>query len=457
MRYANRQIFAGLAGHNFAWLFYLILVLAAPTLSFAQQPQTECPPECVTDTLEFVTYYPSPYGVYEELRGDHIIVGDTAGSEIKESDPPPSNTLTFKPMFSDPSANAYRGSLYYRYNGVAADEGFRYYDGDSWEDVGGGGGYWDILSGNDIYNTNTGNIKTSGNMGIGLGASDTIGAKLQVNPQYKQIGLVVRSSAAGSYASQAYSTPGSYTYTVPKGVTYIKISVYGAQGSGSYGGLGGMVSGTYKVNSEEKLYVYVGSIGGGASDVRKGGVTLDDRMIVAGGGGGSSADSGGGYGGGGDGQDGRPVGCNNWDFPTWHYPSSGKSGKGGTTVSGGLGGDGGGGFKPGGKGGDGTKGYGGQGGSGGGYGGGAGGDGYFGGGGGGGEGCWTNAPGGGGGGGSNYSGSGTDVTVTNGVQSGNGKVLLVPIVSGSDNLMEWQDSGGVAMSIIDMGGNLSLG
>jgi len=34
--------------------------------SFAQQ--TECPPECVTDTMEIVTWYPSPYSEYEKLR-----------------------------------------------------------------------------------------------------------------------------------------------------------------------------------------------------------------------------------------------------------------------------------------------------------------------------------------------------------------------------------------------------
>ena len=44
---------------------------AAPTgLAFAQlqddgQP---CPPECVTDSMEIVTWYPSPYNEYEELR-----------------------------------------------------------------------------------------------------------------------------------------------------------------------------------------------------------------------------------------------------------------------------------------------------------------------------------------------------------------------------------------------------
>ena len=45
---------------------------AAPTIvpgmAYAQQPQTECPPECVTDSMEIVTWYPSPYNEYEELR-----------------------------------------------------------------------------------------------------------------------------------------------------------------------------------------------------------------------------------------------------------------------------------------------------------------------------------------------------------------------------------------------------
>ena len=27
-----------------------------------------CPPECVSDSMEIVTWYPSPYNEYEELR-----------------------------------------------------------------------------------------------------------------------------------------------------------------------------------------------------------------------------------------------------------------------------------------------------------------------------------------------------------------------------------------------------
>ncbi len=54
-------------------LFFLAFVGARHAVPlqgmvFAQQPQTECPPECTIDTMEIVTWYPSPYNEYEELR-----------------------------------------------------------------------------------------------------------------------------------------------------------------------------------------------------------------------------------------------------------------------------------------------------------------------------------------------------------------------------------------------------
>ena len=121
---------------------------AAPTIvpgiAFAQlqddgQP---CPPECVTDSMEIITYYPSPYGYYEELRGDKIIVGDTDNSRIDETNLPPSGTLTFEPLSDDPDSsdgNLYEGSLYYQ-GAIGGTKGkFRFYDGSGWQDLGGGG------------------------------------------------------------------------------------------------------------------------------------------------------------------------------------------------------------------------------------------------------------------------------------------------------------------------------
>ena len=44
-----------------------------------------------------------------------------------------------------------------------------------------------------------------------------------------------------------------------------------------------------------------------------------------------------------------------------------------------------------------------------------------------------------------------------GVQSGNGKVIIEPLLSGSDNVMEWQNESGSPMSAVDVSGNLALG
>src|SRR3990167_4024826 len=179
MRYVNKQIFAGLAGHNFAWLFCLILILAAqcvgrphraaPTiLSGVAFAQTQCPECPVEDSMVFETYYPSPYGYYEELRGDKIIVGDTDNSLIPENGLPPSGTLTFEPKSYAEITNtgtSYEGAIYYD----SFDREFKYYDkNNSWQPlVGGGEEYWEP-SGSNIYNVN------SGNVGIGT-----------ANPQYK--------------------------------------------------------------------------------------------------------------------------------------------------------------------------------------------------------------------------------------------------------------------------------
>lgn len=113
------------------------------------------------------------------------------------------------------------------------------------------------------------------------------------------------------------------TYVVPAGVTSLDIDMSGARGG--YGtssvnsggpnipGFGGRVQTTLDVTPGQTLYIYVGGVGsdgvggsvfnaggfngggdgyrwasagGGASDIRIGGTTLNDRVIVAGGGGG---------------------------------------------------------------------------------------------------------------------------------------------------------------------------
>jgi hypothetical protein len=238
------------------------------------------------------------------------------------------------------------------------------------------------------------------------------------------------------------------TYTVPIGVTAIQIECYGAEGStglgaaGGAGGLGGYASGELAVTPGEVLNIYVGGQdgyngggdggmigagnGGGASDVRMDGVTLADRIIVAGGGGGGgstgcNADWSGGVGGAGGGL----AGGDGEDSP------NGGGGFGGTSGSGGAEGIGCGGYLglPGSDDGTGGNGQGcccpttpGGGGGGGGY--------VVGGGGGGGSagttGCSGNDKGGGGGGagGTSYVGALTATTMTNGVHSGDGQIII---------------------------------
>ena len=229
----------------------------------------------------------------------------------------------------------------------------------------------------------------------------------------------------------AYTSPGTVqTYTVPPGVTSVQVDAKGAQGGGDSGlgnqqyfGLGGRVQATLAVVPGQVLQirvggagafssngagaaggyngggnVLVGGAGGGATDVRSAGGTLADRLLVAGGGGGSGF--GANYSQGGAG--GNLVGGNGTS-------PSGVSATGGSQTAGGSTG---GALGTGGSANTGTTAFGG-----------GGGGGYYGGG--------ADASGssrGGGGGGSSFvtPTGGTGVTMTAGVNSGNGSLTLVP-------------------------------
>ena len=127
-------------------------VLLGSYFSFADTP-LPCPECPVEDSMVFETYYPSPYGYYEELRGDKIIVGDTDNSRIDETHLPPSGTLTFEPKSYAEITNtgtSYEGAIYYD----SFDREFKYYDkNNSWQPLVGGGG----MSSSQI-NTSTVNI-----------------------------------------------------------------------------------------------------------------------------------------------------------------------------------------------------------------------------------------------------------------------------------------------------------
>ncbi len=253
------------------------------------------------------------------------------------------------------------------------------------------------------------------------------------------------------------------TFIVPACATQMTIAAYGSQGANGFGGnigiggLGGLAQGVLAVAGGQVYNIFVGGqtgfigggapgagtvtnssgFGGGASDVRFGGVALGSRIIVGGGGGG------GGGGpqvscvagiGGNGGVGGNLTGGNGTTGTAGFCGPGGGFGSGGTQVAGGAagagnsncGGTAGSGFPGalgiGGAGGQGTIGcgcYTGSGGAG-------GGGGYYGGGGGGGGegGCGGAYSGGGGGGGSSYTGVLASPLLTAGTQAGNGRVIL---------------------------------
>jgi len=136
------------------------------------------------------------------------------------------------------------------------------------------------------------------------------------------------SSNTTFYAEAAYNSTQTFNYTgavqtfvVPNNITSIDIETWGAQGGSpqaSVGGKGGYAKGTLTVTPGETLNIYVGGkglagttavllnggfngggytyaytsgayagSGGGATDIRRGGTALSNRVIVAGAGGGS--------------------------------------------------------------------------------------------------------------------------------------------------------------------------
>ncbi len=248
-----------------------------------------------------------------------------------------------------------------------------------------------------------------------------------------QDGICTSPCAPGS---QTFNyTGGPQTFTMPDSCTTVQIEAWGAQGgrrpSYSIGGKGGYAKGTLTVEKGATLYVYVGQYpgqtytpgwngggqgdngnseggrGGGASDVRYGGTSLNDRAIVAAGGGGGGGmhnnDNPGGIGGGLTG--GNGTGCEpgtgatqsaggqkGIDYCSSQHSTDGSFGQGGNGATGGCGRGGGGG----------------------------GGGGWYGGGGGG----TCDGGGSSAGGGSSYLGGVTDGSTQSGINEGHGKIVL---------------------------------
>ncbi len=190
---------------------------------------------------------------------------------------------------------------------------------------------------------------------LGTTTSDT---SLPVTPAvtttYYAEGVPVQYSATFSY------TGAVQTWTVPPGVTTIKVDAYGSAGetlpaTKPYNSKGGRVQAIMNVTPGQVLNIYVGgkenfnggglravtsgtyigARGGDATDIRIGGTSLTDRVLVAGGGGGAGRNNGTvnlnanqGQGGGLIGQDGGMM----------NVGSGASYGTGGTQSTGGIGG-----------------------------------------------------------------------------------------------------------------------
>jgi RHS repeat-associated protein len=174
---------------------------------------------------------------------------------------------------------------------------------------GGGGGYYGGGSG--------GNGCSIGSAGGG-GSSYAISAASGIQHElgFNRGNGVVTISWPPEDLEPVTPDPGTQTFgftgspqwwTVPDGVTAVRVEMQGAQGgNANYGGLGGRLRATIPVTPGESLQVNVGGHpsgtagglggggstsgsgtgGGGASDIRRQGLTVADRIVVAGGGGG---------------------------------------------------------------------------------------------------------------------------------------------------------------------------
>src|SRR3989338_8012560 len=132
--------------------------------AFAQQQTNEgtpCPPECLTDTLEIVTWYPSPYNTYETLNSAKLAVGayeDTEPSHIGEAEDLKAwgqlkvgRGVIFKPVdpenVDNSQINNFIAPAYAFTQGAEAgelvyttDDKFYHYNGSTWVSQGGAGG-----------------------------------------------------------------------------------------------------------------------------------------------------------------------------------------------------------------------------------------------------------------------------------------------------------------------------
>jgi len=107
------------------------------------------------ESITITTYYPSPYGSYNELQANKLAVGDTNGDmQLSAADQPPANgqlytarSVIYKPQSSLPVFDVRKGELVYR----DSNDTFYHYNGSNWISIGA-----DIIGAQDGYAGQTG-------------------------------------------------------------------------------------------------------------------------------------------------------------------------------------------------------------------------------------------------------------------------------------------------------------
>ena len=105
------------------YLLIIILALSVTSFSYAAGADTE-------ETIELTTYYPAPYGDYDELQSNKLAVGSNAAI------PTDNGVLQFERLTTAPAHDvAKEGTIYY--DAKAAEKKFKFNDGSGWQDLGG--------------------------------------------------------------------------------------------------------------------------------------------------------------------------------------------------------------------------------------------------------------------------------------------------------------------------------
>ncbi len=136
----------------------LLSGMSGAAFAAIQENGDPCPPECLTDTLEIETWYPSPWNEYEELYTMKLGVGDVTEPYHEEKLKPKSvgsvkvaRSVVFTPMEEDPVpetdlltgeyTNVEQGELIYN----SGEDKFKYFNGQAWVPQTGGSSSLPVL------------------------------------------------------------------------------------------------------------------------------------------------------------------------------------------------------------------------------------------------------------------------------------------------------------------------